>query len=146
MRAHADGGPATASYPHRSPEPIPPRSDKDPSPTSTNTGGGGSGRAATGKQRPLASVPSAAAAAEAAVKKGFLDSGVGGGRLYGEEGSREGGGTAGSGVGGGSGRGGDRSNNRPDREFERLMALADPDMGDDGADGTTGGGKASRSK
>lgn len=113
MKAHAGGGSAASHQ--RSPEPLPPRSDTNPSPTTT-----GDGRAIGKPPAPVA-----------AVKKGFLDSGVGGGGLYGEEGSGEGGP-----MGGRGGR-----SNRVDREFERLVALADPDMGD-GADGT--GGKASR--
>lgn len=62
-----------------------------------------------------------------AVQKGFLGSGGGGGVLYGEEGSREGGAVSGNG-----GR-----SSRVDREFDRLMALADPEMGDGGS-GTDG--------
>lgn len=133
MKAHASGGSASASNPHQPPEPLPPESHTKPSPAMT--GGGGGRRVTTSERQPLAP---AAAAAAAAVKKGFLDSGGGAGRLYGEEGSREGGGPAAVGI---CSRGGDRSSNPVDREFERLMALADPDM-----DGTTGGCKASRSK
>lgn len=48
--------------------------------------------------------------------------------LYGEEGSREGGA-----VGGRRGRG-----SKGDREFDRLVALADPEMGDGAADGADG--------
>lgn len=50
-----------------------------------------------------------------AVRKGFLESG-GGNSLYGEEGSREGGGGLG------------RKGKNIDREFERLVTEADPDM------------------
>lgn len=94
-----------------SPDAGPPRPSIRPAPTTT------SGSAAVGKP------PSA-------VKKGFLDSG-GGGVLYGEAGSREGG--AVGRKGGGS--------SKMDLEFDRLVALADPEMGD----GATGpGGKVSQ--
>ncbi|CBJ29318.1 conserved unknown protein [Ectocarpus siliculosus] len=55
-------------------------------------------------------------AASAAVKKGFLGAGVGRGRIKGEE-------------GGGRGDARGRSS-KVDREYERLVALADPEMGD----------------
>lgn len=100
MKAHARGG---APPPRPSPDPRPPSPDTKPPPTRI------SGGAAAGK-RP-------------AVKKGFLDSGGGGGTLYGEEGSREGGA-----VGSKGGR-----SSKVDREFDRLVALADPEMRD--ADG-----------
>ncbi|CAM9579886.1 unnamed protein product, partial [Scytosiphon promiscuus] len=99
MKAHA-GGSAASRQPRTTPPT--PSSEAKSLPSSA-------GERISGKQ------PTAAA-----VKRGFLRSGAGGGRLYGEEGSREGGG--GSGGGGGS--------SRADRKFEQLVALADPDMGD----------------
>lgn len=51
---------------------------------------------------------------DSAVKKGFLETGSGG-ALYGDEGSRE-------------GTGGRRPGKWTDPEFERLVAMADPEM------------------
>eukprot|EP00903_Cladosiphon_okamuranus_P021435 g19703.t1 len=103
MKAHASGGGAASSRPpSNAPPPVP---GTKPSRTKT-------------AERAAADKPPA-------VKKGFLDSGGGGGVLYGEEGSRE---------GGTVGRAGGRSS-KADREFDRLVALADPEMGD-GAGGT----------
>lgn len=90
------------------PPPDAPPPGPDTKPPPTNSGGG------AGVVKP-----------PAAVKKGFLGSGGGGGGvLYGEEGSRE---------GGKGGRG-----NKLDPEFDRLVALADPEMGD-GAGGAADG-------
>lgn len=104
MKAHAGGG--ITSYPP-STTPRTPTSEST-SPTST-------AERISGKQP-----------TKAAVKRGFLGSGAGGGSLYGAEGSHEGGGV----------RGGNVASSRADRTFDRLVALADPDMGD-GADGAS---------
>lgn len=52
-----------------------------------------------------------------AVRKGFFGSSRGAGTLYGDEGSREGEGER------------KKKGHKADRDFERLVALADPDMG-----------------
>lgn len=101
MKAHAGGG----VTPHPTTT-KPPTSPSETASSPTSAGGRIGGRQPT----------------SAAVKKGFLDSGAGGGCLYGKEGSRE----------GGSVRGGSGRTSRADRKFEQLVALADPDMGDVG--------------
>lgn len=112
MKAHAggSGGSGGGKQPSANAEAPPSSSEKMGSPEMAS---------GASKRRP-------------AVRKGFLGSSGGErGTLYGEEGSREGGGAGGGDVGAWGGGGARRCKAAVDRDFERLVSLADPDMGGD---------------